>query len=144
MALSPLCRQELPPQGVLGHAAKVIGQHTPDMVQRTDLLTTLGIFGKLTYPALDVFQLIGRREMQESKFYQEIQEEAHVEMARQYILDELEARFGSQGPGLATALNDITDSKRLNRLHRLALHCASLEQFRDRFPKSGRHTHRRA
>ena len=135
MALSPLCRQEWAPQEVLGHAAEAIAAHTPDTVQRADLLTTLGIFGKLRYPAIDVFHLIGRQEMKESRFFQEIQEEARVETARRYILDELEARFGSPGPEVATALNAITDSERLNRLHQLALQCTGLKQFRDRLKK---------
>jgi hypothetical protein len=144
MALSPLCRQQRSPHEVVGHAAEAIAAGTADSVQRADLLTTLGIFGKLTYPGLDVFELIGRRQMQESKFFQEIQEEARVEQARQYIQDELEARFGAAGPELAAALNSITDSNGLNRLHRLALRCSSLEQFLDGLPKCARRSRRRS
>src|SRR5262245_11687789 len=135
MALSPLCRQARPPQEVLGHAAEAIATRVSDTVQRADLLTTLAIFGKLAYPSFQVWDLIGREQMRESKIIEEFQEEARVEMARQYILDELEARFGSPGPGVATALSAITDSERLNRLHQLALQCTGLKQFRDRLKK---------
>jgi hypothetical protein len=145
MALSPLCRQERPPHDVMGHAADAIAAHAPDTAQRADLLTTLGIFGKIVYPTLDVFQLIGRRQMKESKFYQEIQEEARVEEARQFILDDLEIKFGPPAAKeFAPALNAITDSTRLARLHRLALRSSSLEQFRERFPRSPRQPHRKA
>jgi hypothetical protein len=73
--------------------------------------------------------------MKESEVILEFQEEARVEQGRKHVLDVLQARFGSPGPELTAALNSITDSARLDRLHRLALRCASLEQFRDRFPR---------
>ena len=60
MALSPLCRQQRPPQDVLAHAAQTIAAQTPDAIQRADLLTTLAIFGKLAHPRIDVAGLIGR------------------------------------------------------------------------------------
>jgi hypothetical protein len=82
-----------------------------------------------------VVGLIGREQMKESRVIEEFQEEARVELARQYILDALEARFGSPGPDLTAALNGITESKRLNQLHQIALKCSGLKQFRDRLKK---------
>lgn len=83
--------------------------------------------------------------MKESKVIQEFQEEARVEGARQFILDDLEIKFGAPAAKeFAPALNAITDSDRLARLHRLALRCSSLEEFRERFPKSPRQVRRKA
>jgi hypothetical protein len=144
MALSPLCRQEKPPQEVVGYAAEAIAAHTTDTVQRADLLTTLAIFGKLVYPGIDVVSLIGREQMRESKVIEEFQEETRVETRRQAVLEVLEIKFGPPAAKeFAKALNTITDSKRLARLHRLALRCSSIEQFRDRFPKSAKQRKRR-
>jgi hypothetical protein len=137
MALSPLCRQEGPPQEVVGKATEAIKAHMPDTVQRADLLATLAVFGKLVYPGFDVVNFIGRQLMKESKVIEEFQEEARVEGARQFILDDLEIKFGqSAAKEFAPALNAITTSSELARLHRLALRCSTLEQFRERFPRA--------
>jgi hypothetical protein len=145
MALSPLCRHERPPQDVVGHAAEAITAHTPDTVQRGDLLATLAVFGKLVYPGFDVVNFIGRAQMKESKVILEFQEEARVEARREDILAALEIRFGlPAAKEFAPALNAMTDSKRLAGLLRLALRCSTLEQFRERFPRAGRQPHRKA
>jgi hypothetical protein len=144
MALSPLCRQEGSPRAVLSHAVEAITARTTDVVQRADLLTTLAIFGKLAYPAFDAVGLIGREQMRESKVIEEFQEETRVETRRQVVLEDLEVKFGPPAAKeFAPDLNAITDSKRLARLHRLALRCTSIEQFRDRFSKSARQRQRR-
>jgi predicted transposase YdaD len=145
MALSPLCQQERAPLDILGKATQAITAHTPDTVQRADLLTTLAIFGRLAYPQIDVVQLIGREQMKESKVYDQIMEEGRVESRREDILAALEIRFGLPAAReFAPALNAITDSERLARLLRLTLRCSSVEQFRDRFPKSPARPHRKA
>jgi hypothetical protein len=82
--------------------------------------------------------------MKESEVILEFQEEARVEQGRKHVLDVLAARFGSPGRELAAALNAIPDSARLDRLHRLALRCFRLEQFRDRLPRSKRQPQRKA
>jgi hypothetical protein len=148
MALSPLCRQTRSPNDVLGQAAEAITARVMDTVQRADLLTTLAIFGNLISPRFDVVSLIGTEQMRESKiieeFRAEFQEEARVETRRQVVLEDLEIKFGpAAAKEFAPALNAITDSQRLANLHRLALRCTSLEQFRDRFPKSARPPQRR-
>jgi hypothetical protein len=148
MALSPLCRQTRSPHDVLGHAAEAITTRVADTVQRADLLTALAIFGNLVYPRFDVVSLIGREQMRESKiieeFRAEFQEKARVDNARQFVLDDLEIKFGpAAAKEFAHAVNAVNDSRRLADLHRLALRCTSLEQFRDRFPKSARQPRRR-
>jgi hypothetical protein len=134
MALSPLCRQERPPREALAHASAAITARTADVIERANLLTTLGIFGKLAYPGFDVMELIGREHMKESPFFYEIMEEGRLEKARQYILTTLKERFGpSAAKEFARRLNAITDIKQLDRLHRLSVRCERLEQFRERF-----------
>lgn len=145
MALSPLCRQEQSPHHVVGSAAEAIAARTADTVQRADLLATLAVFSKLVYPGFDVVNFIGRHQMKEPKVIAYFQEEARVEEARRFVLDDLEIKFGPAADKEFTfALNRITDRKQLGRLHRLALRCSSLEQFRDRFPKSARQPQRKA
>jgi len=137
MALSPLCRPQRPPHEVLTHAAQAIAAQSPDSIQRADLLTTLAIFGKLAYPEMDVADFIGRDQMKESKIIEEFQEEARVEKGREDVLEVLEVNFGvAAAKEFAPALDAITDSDRLGRLHRLALQSSDLEQFRRRFRKA--------
>jgi hypothetical protein len=137
MALSPLCRRQGTLGDVVGRAVQAITAHTPDTLQRADLLTTLGIFGKLTYPALDVFQVIGRRQLQESKFYQEIQEEARVEKGREDILQALDAKFGRAAAAeFGPILETVTDGDRLDKLLRLAAKSSRLKEFRDRYQET--------
>ena len=56
MALYPLSRHDGTATQAVTHAAEVIAVREADSIVRADLLTTLGIFGKLAYPDLDVVQ----------------------------------------------------------------------------------------
>ena len=68
-----------------------------------------------------------------------------METRRQDIQEALEIKFGPPAAKeFVSALDAISDSNRLAGLFRLALRCSSLEQFRDRFPKSTRQPRRRA
>lgn len=58
MALYPLCRHGKTPGTAMNHAANTIIHGVADRGARADLLTTLAIFGKLAYPAVDVWSLI--------------------------------------------------------------------------------------
>jgi hypothetical protein len=110
---------------------------TPDAIQRADLLTTLAIFGKLAFPNVDAVSLIGREQMKESKVIEEFQEEARVDQRREYILEVLDTRFGHRArEEFAALLATVTDSSRLDRLHRMAVQATTLKQFRDRFAKT--------
>lgn len=98
---------------------------------RADLLTTLSIFGKLAYPDLDVVQLIGREQMKESKFYQEVMAEGAVERARADVLENIDVRFGSEAAAeFKEALQGVADLSQLSQLHRLAIQCRRLAEFR--------------
>jgi hypothetical protein len=131
MALYPLCHHRQPRQDALAHAARRITERTADRVVRADLLTTLSIFGRLAYPDLDVLELIGREQMKDSPFYQQIQEEARVEEARAAIGDALEVRFGAEAAAeFQERLQRVEDHEQLRQLHRLAVRCRRLSEFR--------------
>ena len=134
MPLFPLCRHQGSGREAVVHAAEVIQSTEQDVVVRADLLTTLAIFGKLVYPSLDVPGLIGREQMKESKVYQEIKEEGRLEAQRAFLLEDVEARFGPDAVNEFTPLiNALNDSGRLERLHRLALRCSGVSEFRAAF-----------
>jgi hypothetical protein len=131
MALYPLCRHERPRRQAIEYAAAVIQAGTSDSVQRANLLTTLGIFGRLVYPDLPVLDLIGRQLMKESPAYQEIMDEGRIESLRTAIQTALEIRFGASAAAeFAPALGGITDLDRLTELHRLAISCRRVSEFR--------------
>jgi hypothetical protein len=131
MALLPLCDHGRGDEESVTYAAQHILTAMDDTKERGDLLTTLGIFGKMRYPVLNAFDLIGRELMRESPFYQEILAEGRIEEKRLSILEVLEARLGS---GASTefreALEAITDVARLSELLRAASKCRSVGGFR--------------
>lgn len=122
MALYPLCQHGKPRRDAVSYAARKITERATDTIVRADLLTTLGIFGKLVSPDLDMVQLIGREHMRESKFFQEIQAEAAIEQARAYIVEAIEVRFGPKAAAeFKGVLQGIADPEQLAQLHRLAI-----------------------
>jgi hypothetical protein len=131
MALYPLCRHRRSRKQAVAHAAEAIVARTPNHILRADLLTTLAIFGKLVYPTVDVLAIIGREQMKESKFYEEVREEGRVEERRNALLDTLDLRFGS-GPTaeLAEDLRGLNDLGQLAELNRVAVTCRRLADFR--------------
>ncbi len=136
MALYPLCHHEQKTAQAVGRAAEAITQHTPDVVERADMLTILAIFSKLVKPQFNVVELIGREVMKQSKLYQEILAEGREEERRQAILDLLLERFGHDASlALKQSLERARDSKLLSELFRLAVHCADLPEFRRALPK---------
>jgi hypothetical protein len=134
MALYPLGRHNQPRREAVTHAAQAIRAKENDPSLRADLLTTLGIFGKLAYPDLDVFELIGRQAMKESKFYQEKLAEGAVERARTDVIQAISFRFG---PAVAnkfeTAVKEMTDSDLLTELHRAAIQSRRIADLRRAF-----------
>lgn len=136
MALSPLCRHpRRSRRQVLTHAAGIITEQVADRSIRADLLTTLGIFGKLVFPDVDAIRLIGREQMKESKLYQEIllegRQEGRQEAQRADILEALALRFGPAVPAeTGSLLQNITDTERLIALFRVAIRCPRLADFR--------------
>lgn len=74
--------------------------------------------------------------MKESRFYQEVMEEGRLEAQRAAIREVLQVRFGvDPGAEIEQALRAILDSE-LSELHRLAVRCRSLAQFRRTMPSA--------
>jgi hypothetical protein len=117
------------------HAAQTITARVADTTVRADLLASLGFFGKLPYPLLDAFGLIGRENMREATFFQEILAEGRAEgdllRGRRDVLEALEVRFGAGANAeFREALDTITDAAELPALHRTAIKCRSIAGFR--------------
>jgi len=155
MALYPLCRHHQNHRAALAHAAQTIADGVDDKIIRADLLTTLCIFGKLANPAMNVFEVIEREAMKESKFYQEILEEGRtegrtegraegraaglvegrregvVENARASVHQAIALRFGDKAAAeCQECLRAIVDPATLTQLHRLAIKSKRLADFR--------------
>jgi hypothetical protein len=136
MSLYPLCRHGRPAREAVSCAAASIQATTPDTIVRADLLTTLAIFGKLAYKQLDVLGLVGREQMKESAIYAEIGEEFRVETMHSAVLANLEERFGKlAAASCRDGIRRVSSMDKLTRLHRLAVRCASTEEFQRRLPK---------
>jgi hypothetical protein len=132
MALYPLCNHGRQPREAITYAAEVIERNVAGVGERGTFLTLLGIFGKLTYPRLDVLGIIGREKMKESKFYQEIMMEGELLRQRADILRVLRARFGRDAATEFTAtLDEMDDLARLEPVLDLAATCSNVEAFRD-------------
>ncbi len=135
MALYPLCAHHRPAAEAIQFATQTIAARVPQTSARADLLAALSIFGTLVYPDLDVRNLIGVELMRESKFLQQIEDEAgtaaELKRARLDVLQALEVRFGPEAAAeFADALNSITDVEQLSELHRLAIKSRGLAPFR--------------
>jgi hypothetical protein len=131
MALLPLCDHGQTTVQAVTRAADSIRRRELDSLRRAELLTTLGIFGRLVDRELDVLSLIRREEMHESSLAQEFVLEGAQVTRRQDILDILMVRFGEeQAREFTETLGRITDLDRLKELHRLAFQARRLSQFR--------------
>jgi hypothetical protein len=92
----------------------------------------LGIFGRLAYPELGAFALIGREQMKESPAYQEIMDEGRVEQGRADILASLKVRFGQEAAEqVRTDVQAVEDLNGLIRLHDLSVGCLDLDALRE-------------
>jgi predicted transposase YdaD len=120
-------------------AALNITAEVADTTVRGNLLVSLCYFGKLVYPQLDAVSLIGRENMRESTFFQEILAEGRAEgraegelrRGRQTVLEALEVRFGTEAAAeFRDFLLTITDVEQLSELHRTAIKCRGIRGFR--------------
>ena len=131
MPLFPLTEHDLARAQAIEHAAAVITRGAADPVQRATLLTTLAIFGRLAYRDLPVVDLIGREAMKESPFWEEMLTEGRLEARRADIEEAIRIRFGNEaGAEVRTPLSSISDLDRLSELHRLAIRCRRISDFR--------------
>jgi hypothetical protein len=136
MALYPLCDHQQPLADALAHAAAAIRRRELDSSKRADLLTTLGIFGRLKDRSLDVLSIIGREQMRESPFYQQLLEEGEQIRARKAVLQALRLRFGAEAATeFEEALEGIANLEQLEELHKFAIQSRRLSQFRRAFPQ---------
>jgi hypothetical protein len=132
MALYPLCRHGKTPRQAVVHAAAAIARAPGSARQRAGVLTVLGIFGRLAYPELDTFALIGREQMKESPAYREIMDEGSMLTERAHILTVIEERFSAEAAEqVRTDVQSIEDLARLERLFRLSMRCPDLTAFRE-------------
>jgi hypothetical protein len=129
MALYPLCDHRQPLADAVAHAAESIRYRHLDSASRGNLLTTLGIFGRLVDAALDAESIIGREFMRDSPLVQGFMHEAQQIERRQAIRDLLVARYGEERTRpLDDALNRITDLARLQELFRQVAQARRLTQ----------------
>ncbi len=136
MTLYPLCQHGQTATQAIRHASAAIQRQALDHHIRADLLTTLGIFGKLQDRTLDVVALIGRELMRDSPFYDELLEEGGQIQARKAVLQVLQLRFGDEAVAEFTdSLNGIVHKEQLEALHKIAVTCRRLSQFRKAWPK---------
>jgi hypothetical protein len=80
--------------------------------------------------------LIGREHMKEPALYAEIGDEARVETLQAAVLEVLQERFGNQSAASCPeAVQRVTKQDKLRRLLRLAVRCASIEEFQRRLKR---------
>jgi len=134
MALYPLCQHEKQPREAIRHAANLIAGKVPASEERSTFLTLLGIFGKLSYPRLDVIRIIGVEKMKESKLYQEIMQQGELAAKRSYLIKVVTGRFGEAfAAEVAETINAMDDLSRLEQLFdATVLQGISREEFRSR------------
>jgi hypothetical protein len=136
MALYPLCQHPQEPAQAIVHAATAIREHQLDSYRQADLLTTLAIFGMLKHPTLDVLDIIGREQMNDSPLFEIIAREGEQRQARKDVLKVLELRFGSEtAKAFTAAIDRIQNIESLEELHKLAVQCRRITQFRRALPK---------
>ena len=82
MALYPLCHHGEGAEAAIRHAASAIERTVTEQSVRQDFLAFLGFYGKLGYPTADVLGIIGRENMRDSAFYQEVFADGVVEARR--------------------------------------------------------------
>jgi len=137
MALYPLCNHQQEPAAAVAHAATAIRQQEMDGYTRADLLAILGFFGKLKHRTLDVWSFIGREQMKDSAFYQEVMAEGEQVRARKDVLRTLRVRFGEEAAKeFEQAINRVEHLDQLDTLLELALRSRRVSQFRRAFPKT--------
>ncbi len=136
MALYPLCAHGQEPAAAVAHAAVAIRRRELGSLKRADLLTTLGIFGTLKDRSLDAPGIIGREQMRDSPFYQELVEEGEQLQARKDVLQVLKLRFGDEAAReLEEAVNRLGNLEQLQELHKIAIQSRRISQVRKALPK---------
>ena len=82
-------------------------------------------------PTVKVLDIIGRENMRDSVFVQQLMAEGELKARRTDIIRVLRSRFEiAQTSELTAALGSIVDPERLDALFGLALECTGLDEFR--------------
>jgi hypothetical protein len=75
--------------------------------------------------------------MHDSAFIQQVAEEAKLELAREFVLDVLRVRFGEKAVAdCQRVINSVQKLEQLTFLHRLAVKCRDVAEFRPRLPQT--------
>jgi hypothetical protein len=99
--------------------------------------TTLGSFGLLKCQEQDVYSRIGREQMREDSFLQELAEDTKVDTAREAVLIVLRRRFGETVEAeFRPAINAISHLGLLWALHAIAVQSRRICHFRMSMPHS--------
>jgi len=102
----------------------------PDPSDRAGLMVVTQILAGLAFPDnrfLDLFG--GAQAMIESPVLDEVKQLILVRALQEYVVDVLEARFGSIPKDRVLPLQTILDENRLRAMHRLAATCPDIEAF---------------
>jgi hypothetical protein len=130
-ALYPLCEHGRRPRDAITYAANVIETRVTGEVELSERLALLSIFGELAFPTLDVEHIIGSEKMKGSRMLRRIRTEEALLTRRAAILRVLRTHLQVEPPAdLASALDAVDDSGRLETLLDLAVTCADLAEFR--------------
>jgi hypothetical protein len=131
MALYPLCDHRQPLAEAVAHAAESFRHRHLDSASRGNLLTTLGIFGRLADATLDVASIIGREFMRDSPLVQEFIQEGEQAEARRLVLQVVQVRWGEEATEqLRAQVERITDMAQLRSPHESAIRARRVSQFR--------------
>ena len=124
----PLTHFEGPPEPILQQCRELIDTHAP-AEEKANLLAVSQVLTRLRYNNQGLLSIFGgSRTMIESPLIQELM----AETKHKDILRFLAARFGPIPKDLATALQNIQDTERLDNLVEWAGLCPDLEAFRGR------------
>ena len=134
MALYPLCHHGEEAEVAIRHAASAIEKAVAEQSVREDYLAFLGFYSLLGYPTANVLGIIGRENMRDSVFFQQVfaegKEEGELKARRASILEVLQARFGEQATDpFAPTLAKIESLDVLSSLTKIASRCSSPDEF---------------
>ena len=135
MPLFPLCKHGMAEGEAIRHAVEVIQENVASRSELADLFTLLGIFGQLASPGFRINKMIDSELLKESQFLQEMTEilvnDALREERIEALNEVLELKFpDADRSQVEKQLATITDSDFLKSLHRVAVTCKTLDEFK--------------
>jgi hypothetical protein len=85
-----------------------------------------------------VYRIIGSETMRESRFTRRLRAEQDRETRQALLLVVLDARFGAAAAAeFAAAVRAVADVETLAQLQRVAILCATLDEFRSALTRAG-------